>query len=64
MRDFVDFVKDIIKDGYQEVYKQDIGDEQVRRHGYRCDPSARDTLGIVHIFSALRVDLGREHLTI
>lgn len=64
MRDFIDFVKYIVKDGYQEVYEENIGDEQVYRHCNGRDPSSRDALMLVHLNTARRVDVASEHLTV
>lgn len=64
MRDFIDFVKDIVKDGYQQVNQQDVGDEQVHRHGDGRDPPARDALPVAHVFTARRGDFRCEHLPV
>lgn len=64
MRDFIDFVKYIVKDGYQEVYEEDIGDEQIYRHYNGRDPSSRDAFMLVHFNTARRVDVPGKHFTV
>lgn len=64
MRDFVDFIKNIVKDCNEEVDEQDIGDKEVDRHGNRGDPFANHTLLVTDVLAARRVDLWCEHLTV
>lgn len=49
MRDFIDFVKYIVKDGNEEIYEQNIGDEEVYRHDDRRDPAARDAFVVLDV---------------
>lgn len=64
MRDFIDFVKDIIKDRDEEIYEQDVRDEEVYRHRDGCDPSACHALGVSDTGPTGRIDIVREHLTV
>lgn len=64
MRDFIDFVKYIVKDGYQEVYEEDICDEQIYRHCNRRDPSSSDAFMLVHLNTASRVDVPGKYFTV
>lgn len=64
MRDFIDFVKDIVKDGDKEVYEQNVRDEEVHRHRDGGYPAARDALLVADVHAARGVDVRREHLPV
>lgn len=64
MRDFIDFIKYIVKDCNEEVYEQNVGDEEVYRHGDGGDPPACHALGVANVLPAGGVDFRREYLTV
>lgn len=64
MRDFIDFIKYVIKYCYEQVYEQNIRDQEVYGHRDGRDPSARDTLVVVHLQTTHGVNVRREHLPV
>lgn len=64
MRDFIDFVKNIVKDGDKKIDKEYVRNEEVDRHRDRCDPTAGDALMVADTEPALRVDVRREHFPV
>lgn len=49
MRDFIDFIKYVIKDRNEKVYKQYICDQEVHRHRYGGNPPSGHTFLIADL---------------
>lgn len=64
MRDFIDFIKYVIKYGNEQVYEQYIGHEQIYCHGDGGDPPSGDALPVCHVEPALGVNVRGEHLPV
>lgn len=64
MRDFIDFIKDIIKDSDKEVNEEYIGHEEVHRHRYGRNPSPGHTLFVPDPQTARWINVRGKHFPV
>lgn len=64
MRDFVDFIKYIVKDRNEEIDEQNIGNQEISGHGDGGDPLANHAFPVTDVHATRRVNIRSKNLAI